>query len=362
MTESQANGMVVGLGHVGLCCADALLRSNIDIIACDFKPVHERTLARAYEMSDVGTSKAAALTEYARRMGREHLLVAVHGRFEESIGGGDLRAVRRTFLCADRPSAVRRCWEVLSAVGDPQGLVTTVNVGMNAAQVRTFRLDGCGPCPFCTTSAQYFAASHADLAISCEDAGSIPEGGDRYSIPYGMHESYCAAGIALSGMVAPGWDATLSLTEPGHLMISAIPRDPDCPVCGEGTMRWPEASATVEADAPLHEACARAAADSGLTEELTVRFLRPISRGTHCACGRRDAPRMMRVECGVCGGRIAPLRGCGFTMALEELRAGGATARSLNLPPRDLILLQDGTGQQVTLLTTEGGSFESITS
>lgn len=362
MVGSQSNEMVIGLGHVGFCCADALLRSGAAVMACDFKAVHERTLARAYGAEDLGTPKTAALGEYARRIGREKLLTAVHGRFEESIGGGDLRAVTRTFLCADRPSAVRRCWEILSAVGDPQGAVTTVNVGMNAAQVRAFRLDGSGPCPFCATSQQYFAASHADFGIPCEDAGRVPAGGDRYSIPYGMHESYCAAGIALSGMVAPGWDATLSLAEPGHLMISAIPKDPDCPVCSEGTARWPEASAAVEADAPLNQACSRVAAEADLAGELTARFLRPISRGTHCACGKQDGLRQTRVECPVCGGRVAPLRGCAFTVTLEELRADGATARSLDLPSRELILLRDAAGRTVTLMTTEGGSPESITS
>ncbi|MBU0607378.1 MAG: hypothetical protein KKI08_05800, partial [Armatimonadetes bacterium] len=93
--------------------------------------------------------------------------------------------------------------------------------------------------------------------------------------------------------------------------------------------------------------------------EAHLEFLRPLARGTECACGRSDAPRVHRNPCPTCQAPMVSLRGWTSELPLGELPPD-LTAASLGLPEHDLLLLRgpkplSSTAQDALTIAVEGG-------
>ncbi len=350
--------VVIGLGHPGLTILDTLLRRGMPVLACDPKSVTERTLERAYGLNDVQQTKASAAQRAMRRLPGGDALVVHAGRAEEVVGGVVLRnAATRVYLAVDRPSAVRRATEVLLRVATPTRPINliTVNTGGQAAQVRTYVFPTAGgPCPFCGTGDSYYAASHADLSMSCEvDPG---EEGDRFTVPFGTEEGLAASALALSPSDAePGTDITLALSFPPVVLVSRIDKDPECPLRCDSVEPWPDVSESVARDIVLADMMMDVASAHGLAwSGLCLELLRPVGVGVWCACRRRERLTMLRAECPACASVTAPL--CGWTSELtpETLAYDpAATPASIGLPDRELMVLTDGNGARITMETEE---------
>lgn len=357
--------VVAGLGSPGVTITTAFLRRGVHVIACDPRLVELRTLERVYGVADVKRPKAWGMTRLAESLGLGALLDARAGRFEEAIGGSEVREADVVVVAADRPSATFRAAEIclrMTTASHPLKLVTA-HVGEGSAQARTFELPlRQTPCPVCGPGSAYLAALADDLSFSCDGAEARnAEGGDRYTVPFGVAESMAAATLALSlldSSAPAGVDTTLSLVPyPPSLHASQVEPDPDCPVQCASIAPWPAASHTISSIEGIAGQLVSLAQLEGLDAgSARVEFLRPLAIGQACGCGTHEGLRLLS-PCGRCHGPVVPLQGWTYELSVEQLVSCGraASTRDIGLPARDLILLTDGNGCRRTVAIESEG-------
>lgn len=356
----QRTAIVGGLGLPGYLITMGLLRQGVRVLACDPKQITGRTLSRVYGLADECRPKVAGLARAADDLGRRELLQARRGRLEDEIGGLELREAGLVFLAADRPSATRRIAEICLQAATPAHPIrlVTCNVSEGAAQVRSYLFPLAGTaCPMCGAGAAYLSSVLTEFAeFSCDEAGTRE--GDLFTVDFGSAEGYAAAGLALTAATAPaGGDTTLSLPAL-RSYTSKLSQADDCPLRCSEVPSWPEVCATVDYEGPLAPALRELAQQVHLDgDEIAVRFLRPIHLGTECGCGVQHRLRMSQGPCRACGTLVVPQAGLAYGLTLDELAhyEDKASAVSMGLPVRDLLLLSDRDGNQVTVATTAAG-------
>lgn len=350
-----------GLGLPGTTIVLALLRQGWELIAGDPKPVTARTTERVYGPADVGKPKVLALQQQAAALGRLEQLSARWGRIEDAIGGQEWRQAELIVLATDRPATTRRVTEICLRLATPNHPLSllTCHVSEGAAQVRSFLFPlAAGPCPLCGSGEAFISSILSEDGFSCEQA--VAEGGDAFTTPYGAAEGYAAAALALSAIGGPaGVDTTLALSPACEAFVSRLNQDPDCLLDCARVTPWPEATVTLGATEPIRSALSAVARDAGFARGAArLEFLRPLALGSECGCGRCDEPRVFRNPCPHCQSPVVALEGWTSELALDQLRPG-ASAASLGLPARDLLLLRGrgrtpGQPQAAVTIAVEG--------